>query len=321
MRFFTCALLFVPLFLAAGCTSGAHGGCPTGTTSCTPTGGGAAVCRTTSSDVANCGSCNHACTAGQGCFGGTCGALHDMGTGSDLGPAHDSGPGFDSGPAGMCMPTCSASQRCCGVQCVGRVWAGGPNTDGTADTSFFNCGACARSCDPNTANQCGMGTAGQACECGTGPACTGSQICTNTGTGYACQTDCGGGGHGPCAAGSLCCGTGTAATCVMTQTDDANCGSCGHACTTTQTCQAGHCVDLCGGVACRAAAGTDLGEMCCGDACIAVDNDNCGACGMMCDPSSDSCIVGMSFTGTSMVCCAPMGFPFCVPGDGGFPFP
>ena len=142
-------------------------------------------------------------------------------------------------------------------------------------------------------------------------------------TGYACTVDCA--GMGPCATGNTCCGTGSAQACTDTLTDDANCGTCGHACSGTQACTAGTCVDLCGGAPCRAPSGTDLGEICCGDRCIPQDDAHCGDCSALCDTASgDVCGLGVSFTmpGAMVVCCTVGAFPICDfagPLDGGVP--
>jgi len=55
-----------------------------------------------------------------------------------------------------------------------------------------------------------------------------------------------------------------------------------------------------------------LGQLCCGDRCVAQNDANCGGCGMTCDPSSGyTCVYGLDLTATMMVCC---GTPPPIPG-------
>jgi hypothetical protein len=65
--------------------------------------------------------------------------------------------------------------------------------------------------------------------------------------------------------------TSCAGTCTNTQTDNANCGTCGNACSGGETCQSGTC--LC-----------PTGQTFCNAACTntATDNSNCGMCGNAC---------------------------------------
>ena len=71
----------------------------------------------------------------------------------------------------------------------------------------------------------------------------------------------------------------TTATCIDTANDPANCGGCSsnatpHACSNSQVCTSGACVQRCGG-----------GAALCGDACADLigDPSNCGHCGNKCD--------------------------------------
>ncbi len=82
-----------------------------------------------------------------------------------------------------------------------------------------------------------------------------------------------------CAAGTVRCGD----TCVSTQTDSNNCGSCGSACSGGNVCVAGACV--CG-----------TGQTVCNGICTttATDPRNCGACGRSCG-SLEICDQGVCF--------------------------
>ncbi|MDH5638509.1 MAG: hypothetical protein OEZ04_08460 [Nitrospinota bacterium] len=71
--------------------------------------------------------------------------------------------------------------------------------------------------------------------------------------------------------------------CVDLQTNDYNCGSCGNACPTGESCWAGICGNSC-------AAGRTL----CNGVCVDVQTDaqNCGACGTTCVAPTNSCVSG-----------------------------
>jgi hypothetical protein len=97
-----------------------------------------------------------------------------------------------------------------------------------------------------------------------------------------------GGNHSPgsngCPGLQDLCGT----TCTDTQTDPANCGSCGGACAVTAPfCQAGACVAMCG-------SGFDA----CGGGCVDTANDptNCGRCGRDC-AINETCTAGQCVPG------------------------
>lgn len=284
---------------------------------------GTTRCVLVATDPSNCGACGVVCGAGQICMSGACTA-----------PPTDMG-GTDGGPMipSACSPTCPSTQRCCGTTCTNTSYS--PSTSGglsgTMDSSFFNCGGCGIACDATTASQCSTGAGGTRCSCGTltNPSdprkgCPDGQVCVANGAGgFVCQTNCGGGG--PCTAGNVCCGTGASQACVNTLTDNNNCGRCGNACAAGQGCSGGVCVPLCGGTACRAAdmASGFLGEVCCSDRCVPVDDRNCGACGFACT-GEDTCGLGGGLfpgTGSSMPCCGQDLFGGGGFGDAGLPFP
>jgi hypothetical protein len=91
-----------------------------------------------------------------------------------------------------------------------------------------------------------------------------------------------------CESPQLLCGT----ACVAEQTDPANCGACGTACDSTQTCAAGQCITPC-----------DPGLSACTTGCVDEQTDpmNCGACGSACVRTCEggTCPLGyFALTGT-----------------------
>ncbi len=299
-------------------------------TSCCEQPDGTHSCVRTSDSPTHCGTCGNACASGR-CMSGMC-----------VGGSGDGGSGFDSGPTGMCSPSCSSAQRCCGTSCVDRSVPTG--TDGRTSSSFTNCNGCGLTCNMDKASACSApsGMSGPPrCMCGTFNECTGSDVCvTSSSGGFQCvnlSTDthnCGEIGH-ECGEGELCsggscvcggtgasCPTGQACcggSCIDVSTDPDNCGSCGNACGDQGTsCMDGAC--RCGsGPGCTPAAGTALGQLCCADTCVPQDASNCGGCGMAC-ADGESCALGMTLTGTMDICCTTVaipGFPsFCL--GGGF---
>jgi hypothetical protein len=94
----------------------------------------------------------------------------------------------------------------------------------------------------------------------------------------------------------LCTPDGGPAYCAATQSDNANCGTCGNVCGTAMVCKNGVCVNGCaasdGGV--ETLCTPDAGPPYC--ATIASDPLNCGGCGIVCTPTVDggvaTCING-----------------------------
>ncbi len=86
--------------------------------------------------------------------------------------------------------------------------------------------------------------------------------------------------------------------CLSTDTDPANCGSCGNACDEGKVCSAGRCTISCSAefVLCPGIGGVDT--------CVDLDSDrsNCGACGNACPPGSNcvSAHCGVRVTGVTI---------------------
>jgi hypothetical protein len=275
--------------------------CPTGQTSC----GG--TCVDTQADSNNCGTCGTACMMGQSCQMGMCRATTTctapqvacggtcVNTQTDVANCGMCGVACPTGQActaGVCaMMGCTAPQVLCGTACA--------NTQ----TDTANCGMCGRACATGQMCTAGVCTGGVVCPMGQmmcGAACADLQTDpTNCGMcGMACPAGntC---AMGRCVAPRPTCMMGETdcapmaptPTCVNTQTSNANCGACGVACPTGQTCQMGACT--CG-----------TGQTLCGRTCVntMTDRANCGACGR-------ACPMGQSCTGAMCVC--PTGQTLC----------
>ena len=260
-------------------------------TKCTPA-TGAPYCANTATDNSNCGTCGHACAAGEVCSGGACAiTCAGIATCTPTGAApYCANTQTDRADCGTCGHACGTGEICTAGACVltcGALTkcapsAGGPYCANTA-TDGANCGTCG--------TVCGVGEicTGGACvlTCGALTKCTpsaGGPYCANTATDNA---DCGTCGHA-CGTGEMCaggacvltCGALTkctpnagAAYCANTTTDNVNCGACGHTCPAGQACVMGACASTC------AAA-----ESVCGGACTntSFDPSNCGMCGRKC---------------------------------------
>ena len=101
--------------------------------------------------------------------------------------------------------------------------------------------------------------------------CSGSSVVGGNDAGVDAVSDMG----VTCSTPQTTCGS----SCANLQTDPANCGSCGHACGTTEFCSSGVCVTSC-------ASGLTV----CSGACrnTAIDPANCGGCGLACTAGTNA---------------------------------
>ena len=223
------------------------------------------TCVDTAHDPANCGGCGTVCGTGQTCSAGVCGTTCPAAQVNCGGACVD--PKTDPNNCGGCGKPVPAGSVCLNgspsVSCPqGSLNCNGLCVDPTHDNG--HCGSCSNSC-----------VAGTTCQpaAGAGGATTG-----------ACKPDC--------AANFSSCVTG----CRDTQTDNANCGTCGHACDKGATCVSGTCSVVCpAGLTACAQGGS-------AQACKDLMNDpnNCGQCGGIagtrpCDPgqicSAGKCVL------------------------------
>lgn len=299
------------------------------------------ACVSTQINTQNCGGCGIVCAAGQACTTGVC---------SGGAPTDGAVPSTDGGGGGgMCTPSCSADERCCGSICSDRAAPVG-QLDARAHESFANCNGCGLGCDMERASRCGAPAGGGSAQClcgnlpqcGVGQACVqrdGTFLCANLnfdpancgaignacGEGETCNMGvCGCGTGGPCAAGQACCSS----TCIDTSADPMNCGACGNVCgANAPNCNSGSCG--CGtGPACAAPVpgllgmGAMPGESCCSGSCVANSTTSC-ACESCtgddtCQVAGGGLIPGMG-GGEVSVCCGGPEVAIAGCGGGGFP--
>jgi hypothetical protein len=283
-------------------------------------------------DLLNCGACGNVCPNASGgqsptCVAGRCGYTCNPGFGncdSNLGNGCEAPLAADINNCGVCGTVCAtpanATAVCthnrCGIgtcnehfaDCNGYV---GDGCERNLATDVANCGACGNGC-----------FASQTCVAGvcTGAICLpGQTLCSGLCVNLASDTyNCGGCGYwyrcnagqvctsGRCVAapttcptGQMACGSSGGAYCATLTIDVNNCGACGRACATGQTCSAGTCVAVC------AASLTNCSGVC---RDIVNDNNNCGACGNVCGAGTfcerswcRSCATGQTLCGTTCV--------------------
>src|SRR5579884_3138994 len=196
-------------------------------------------------------------TCGNGCSGDTCAPLQ--------------GNGATCSDGGQCQSGFCVGGVCCATACDGTCQTCDGGTCGTAgdltscgDGVVCCSGACVSLASPSNCGYCWHTCpAGEQCAGGTGGAC----YCTQIGNSYV-----------PCQPGDTCCN----GTCSNLQTDAQNCGTCGNACGTDETCSGGQCVvkqNQANGATCTANGQCQSGYCaqgyCCDSAC---DADQCHAC-------------------------------------------
>ena len=283
-------------------------------------------CTDVASDPANCFGCGVACPTGEAC-----------------GPSGCTLP--DGGSPGCRVVGCPPGTTCTGSQCLPSSCPAGASGLACAFGAGNDQGrCCGGACvdpnqDPQNCGGCGVACASGICPFGTGflPSCL-PPAASTTGCQVPCQSPavcvggqcllatCGNGPGMPCAAGGgnpgVCCDQGMGGTtCADVASDPANCGGCGIACPSGQSCTQGVCSGslapcLAGRIDayCDLDAGTSL--LCCpGGGCTDVETDsqNCGYCGQPCQ-SGLTCAAGQCL---ALSCGAATAGQSCVGPDGG----
>jgi hypothetical protein len=264
-------------------------------------------CIDPATDMGNCGGCMNPCQPGQPCINGKCGS-ENPGMPGTPGipeipgtPAIPGTPGTPATPGTSGSPSCTSGQTNCYGSCV----------DLQSDAT--HCGTCNTKCA--SGKVCSAGSCTISCSAGQNN-CGGSCINTQTSSQHCgkCNNPCSSGQtcqNGKCGlyAGvmtlnpqDLCVGSGKlwcSGACISQ--DVSNCGTCGHACSSGQTCQNGKCGLYAGVVTLdpQQVMCTSSGKLWCSGACINQGASNCGSCGHACK-SGEACSQGtcLSWTGS-----------------------
>ncbi len=290
--------------------------CEPGTTGCRQSPPAAGQCDASGSwTYTDCTGNTPLCRAGDcvGCFDDSdCDPLTATGKCVD-GTCRECVTSVDCPPTQSCIANscgCIAPQVLCGTTCVDTASA--PNhcgSCGNACVSTQTCVAGSCACPAPTLDLCGgacVDTRSDARHCGNcATECASPMGTCNAGECVACVSDgdCGAVVGQTCSEGRCVCPTSQIACgtlCTDPSTDNANCGSCGTACTALQQCASGSCV-------CN-----DSSLTVCDGACVNTDlnANHCGACGAQCTGSTPYCDTGTCVGCRSNTDC-PLSTPYC----------
>jgi hypothetical protein len=250
----------------------------------------------TGSDVKNCGGCGVACNLPNAtalCVGGACdiGACNPGFRDCDANPANGCEVDTNNDPmnCGACNANCAklphAIAGCAMAACtIGSCTAGyadcdkmvGDGCESQVASDPMNCGGCGKVCPapPNVATTCANGM------CGLGGCLPGF-------------ADCDGNAANGCE--------------VNLMTDPNNCSMCGMKCAALPNAQASCTMGVCGLGACNAGFGNcDKDPMNGCELSLTSDNNNCGACGNVCQ-NGQTCTNGVCGVPCGNDCWGPTG--------------
>ena len=248
--------------------------CDPGTDDCDGSAGNG--CETTLNTVADCGSCDHTCTALNGTT--SC-------TGSPAACTPVCNPGYkscDNNPDNGCERNVVTLTDCgnCNTACSFANAAATCTLSGS--TVSCNMGACTSGyadCTSTAGCETPLGTATNCASCGN--ACTalhGTNPCQGSPGNFACVPSCDSGW------GS--CDSNAPNGCETQLNSNTNCGACGQGCSMphgTSSCSSGTCtltgcstgyVDCNGGAGCETPLGTNTDCAACGNSCVALNGTN-----------------------------------------------
>jgi len=201
---------------------GAAGACPTQMAAC------AGICTEISSDLANCGECNRACSSTgvevAVCSAGLCTSSCALGRANCAQPATGADDGCERDVAGNAASCGSCNNNCQSQGASGGFSCTNSGCSCTTDLQCLLSGGGNGTCDTTTG----------ICTCET-TVCARGEACTRSGSRQVCRCN----GGAACASGQTCCQT--PAGCFDLATDATNCGACGRACAPGQTCNNGAC--------------------------------------------------------------------------------
>ncbi len=261
-------------------------------------------CVDSTTDVANCGSCGHACATGDSCQDGVCKCPGSEMTcpGSTAGTTVCVDTRSDHGNCGGCGNACPTGATCQSGTCVcpgSEALCAGQCLDLTSDVN--NCGGCGKACPASATCQSSVCVCPGSGEANCGGTCTNELYdpfnCGACGTACATGVTCQPPGTCTCVGATSMCPVNNVMTCVNTASDPNNCGMCGKTCPGGASCSGGSCI--------CAAKGTDTVTMCAaGGTCIdlTIDANNCGRCGQVCPTGTHCSGGGCVCTGTLALC-------------------
>ena len=203
----------------------------------------------------NCGSCGNACDDNEVCVEGDC-KPNACPTGMEICNGACINKKIDAENCGACGNVCGGNAYCADSAC--------------------QCPQGYSDCDHNMANGCEAATlkCDSLCDDASQVKCDGGACCDNASE--CCGSAC-------CGEGTTCCGDGI---CADVQSDAANCGTCGNACTDGKSCVDGNCERVCSG------ATPDKCEAL--DVCVNFASDvlHCGNCDTKC-ATTETCVEGV----------------------------